>query len=655
MILYEETLRIRKGYIQPMDVSFLISLHTRNYPNEKLMRQERNKMTLKRKIIISVCIAVSTAIVFSVIAVNSKKAAAQPPAQPETVSLDRQNLQNIISITGNLESVGKRTIVSELTEQKIVKLNVKVGDRVKEGDEIAALDPTPIEDKLKILRESVAFAEQKAEIDKNIAARNLDSTVQGSEIEKTRAQQAAEAANNALEKAKQESDHAKSLYEQEKYKIKDKEATLNQLRGESEAVKKSMEEQAALLEDIKRQREEKQTAKSRLEEGRTQKETALKEAQTAYEAALSIFENMAKDETQTAENIEAARGEMENKKTLMQNAEKEAADIGSQIAAVDAELQNLQESEKNAQEAYAGAESEYQLKSTAAAETENAYAAAKDMAEAKESAYKQSDAAIMAAGTDYQKSVQSVEDINRNSGKSIADLQDSLKGVELTKAGSNLQEKMDIKKYEHQLSDCVIKASADGIITSVGIQEGNVYKGGEIATIQDAEHLVAVALVDQFDITKLQNGMKAQIQTASSDEMKINGKISFISPIPKSQPTTGAANDTSSSTVEYPVEIAFNSSGKQLRLGMKVKINIVLEEVKNAYAVPYNCITTDEQGNPAITVLENETEKTIEVEQGLETDYFVEIKSTKLREGMQVIVPAAEGEAESDNIKEAGL
>lgn len=604
-------------------------------------------MTLKKKIMISVCVTVITAAIFSAVIINRRKAAGQPPVPPETVSLDKQNLQNIISITGNLESEEKRVITSELTDHKVVKLYVKEGDRVSEGDEIAAFDTTPIEDKLKILRESVAVAAQKADIEESLAVRNLESTLQGSEIEKARAQKQIEAANSALEKAKQESEHTKSLYHQEKSKIQEKETTINQLRQESERIKNSMTEMTALLASIKGERETAISEKTQLEEAAAQKEEEVREARPAYETALAIFESMAADETLTAEDIEAARGEMEDKKTKLQEAETEAARLNSLIAEAGEKLQRIQESEESVGADYTKAESDLQHKSEELAETENAYAAAKDMAAAKESELKQSNAAIATAGADYEKSRQSSEDISRNSGKSIADLQDGLKSVEITKAGSNLQEKMDIKKYERQLDDCVIKAAADGVITSLGIQEGNVYKGGEIVTIQDTEHLKAVALADQFDIIKLQKDMKAEIQPVSSEEEKIHGKISFISPIPKSQPAPGGPNDNTPSTVEYPVEIAFHSVNKQLRVGMKVKINIVLEEVKNAFAVPYNCITTDEQGNTVITVLENEIQKTIKVKQGLETDYYVEIKSKELKKGMEVIVPAAQSESMS--------
>lgn len=593
-------------------------------------------MSLKKKILISISIALITSGAIAGAVMNHENTVVQPPALPETLSLARQNLQNTISITGNLESAGKRVITSEQTDQKVVKLYVKAGDRVKEGDVIAALDTTPIDDKLKILRDSVSFAIQKAEIEKAIAERNLDSTLEGSEIEKARARKAIDDANSALEKAKQESSQAKSLYEQAKSKIKDKESSLKHLRDESEEVKKSSKERAALLEEMKRKREEKQNEKPGLEDNKAQKEAGLKEAKSAYEEAVAIFEDMAADDTQTAEDIEAAREEMEQKKSLLQDAEKEAEAANTQLSALAAELQNLQESEDNIQTAYAKAEEEFRQKTEAAA--------------AAESAYKQTDALITSVGTEYQKSLQSSDDINRNSTKSIADLQDSLKSLEITEAGSNLQEKMDIKKYEHQLEACVIKATADGIVTSLGIQEGNVYKGGEIATIQDTEHLVATALADQFDVMKLKNGMNVEIQPASSDTLKIMGKIVFISPIPKSQQAAGQPVEQSNASVEYPVEISLDSSDARLRLGMKAKLNIVTEEAKNVYAVPYNCITTDEQGNSTITVLEDEAERTIQVIQGMATDYFVEIKSRELKAGMQVIIPAAEGDTETNSV-----
>lgn len=97
-------------------------------------------MSLKKKILISISIALITSGAIAGAVMNHANTVVQPPALPETLSLARQNLQNTISITGNLESAGKRVITSEQTDQKVVKLYVKAGSGVDSGvlaDEIS--------------------------------------------------------------------------------------------------------------------------------------------------------------------------------------------------------------------------------------------------------------------------------------------------------------------------------------------------------------------------------------------------------------------------------------------------------------------------------------------------------------------------------------
>lgn len=121
-----------------MDVSFLLSQDILSQSN--LMRQEQKKMSLKKKILISISIALITSGTIAGAVMNHANTVVQPPALPETLSLARQNLQNTISITGNLESAGKRVITSEQTDQKVVKLYVKAGSGVDSGvlaDEIS--------------------------------------------------------------------------------------------------------------------------------------------------------------------------------------------------------------------------------------------------------------------------------------------------------------------------------------------------------------------------------------------------------------------------------------------------------------------------------------------------------------------------------------
>lgn len=602
-------------------------------------------MSKRKKIIVGISIAVAFIVVLTA-AVYFKKDKSEVYIPPETIELGRQDLKNIISVSGSLESVKKRVITSELTDQKILKLHVSVGDRVREGDIIASLDTAPIEDKLKILKDSVSTAAQKTAVDKNLAVRNLNSTLENSEIEKSRAQDAVSQANSALEKAKSESAQAKSVYEQEKASIQSKEAALSNARKESEDAKTNVQQQEKLTADTKELLELKQAGKPQMEEASARKETELNAASTAYETAKIYFEGIAPDESQAPEVIEAARADMEDKKSLMQAVQADYDSIKSQKQVLEEECSALEVTLSLLKNDLELAVNDYEKKSEAAAGSENALSAGRDAAAAKEGAYKQSDASVAAAGSEYKKSIQSGEDVIRSSTKTYADQQDSLRSIEIAAAGSNIQEKMDIKKYQRQLEDCSVKAMSEGVITSLGVQEGAVYKSGEIATIQDTENFIVTALIDQYDIGKLQEGMPAQIQAAAAGDQIIKGRVSFISPVPKLQTNISGTNESNNaSSADYPIEIELSESSRQLRLGMKTKTSIIVSAADNVLAVPYNCIAEDKEGNSVIRILDNQIEKQIKVKTGLETDYFVEIKGKDLKEGMKIIVSADNAEA----------
>lgn len=93
----------------------------------------------------------------------------------------------------------------------------------------------------------------------------------------------------------------------------------------------------------------------------------------------------------------------------------------------------------------------------------------------------------------------------------------------------------------------------------------------------------------------------------------------------------------------------------------------MLSEATDVFAVPYDAIHEDADGNTVIYVkdqttnnVENTTgasdnkenqqtaQKEIKVTKGMESDYYVEISGDDLKEGMQVIIPSDETTA-SDN------
>ena len=151
-------------------------------------------------------------------------------------------------------------------------------------------------------------------------------------------------------------------------------------------------------------------------------------------------------------------------------------------------------------------------------------------------------------------------------------------------------------------------------------------------------------MVDQYDISDITKDMKALIKTDTTGEEEMNGTVTFVSPVPASVAARSDNSDSSSGSSGnggngYEIRITVDNPSERLRIGMTAKVTLIQEEAKNVFAVPDDCISEDEDGNSAIQILENGEPRSITVTTGLKTDYYTEISSDELTEGMNVIIP----------------
>ena len=107
-------------------------------------------------------------------------------------------------------------------------------------------------------------------------------------------------------------------------------------------------------------------------------------------------------------------------------------------------------------------------------------------------------------------------------------------------------------------------------------------------------------------------------------------------------PTAQKAADgspQSSGSVEFDTEVRLDQPDSGLRVGMNVRMTVVTAERKGVWAVPYDALVTDAQGQTAVYVARPQGEEgsmvavEVPVDTGLETDFYVEISSGQLAEG----------------------
>ena len=364
--------------------------------------------------------------------------------------------------------------------------------------------------------------------------------------------------------------------------------------------------------------------------------TAQKSQQGISDAQTSYNNAVADKNTNASRNAQAVTDTYNGWQTAI--AERDGANIAYQQAQT--ERTNAENAYRTALQAAGAANTDPATADGSICQAEHdAWALAVEKENTTNATLSTAQAKVVTTEAAYKDAVQKQQDSAVTDDRTVAQQNAALGSAKLDAQAANTGETADtIDELQKQIDDCTIVAPIDGTITSLQVEAGKIYKGGEIAVIQDENNLLVNATVDQYTISDITEGMTTIIKTDTTGDLEMQGTLSFISPVPKS---TIDSNGKTTISTDYEIEATFKDQNERLRLGMNAKTSILISEAKNVLSVPGSCIQTDGD-RKFITVLVDETTgetKDIDVTTGLETDYDVEIKGKDLKEGMQVIIP----------------
>lgn len=211
------------------------------------------------------------------------------------------------------------------------------------------------------------------------------------------------------------------------------------------------------------------------------------------------------------------------------------------------------------------------------------------------------------------------------------------------------------------LASCSVTAPMSGTITGVAVDNGDTYSGGDIIEISDCTDLQVSTIVDEYDIANVKKGQKVVILTEATDEEELQGMITYVAKtMGSSLESSGASvagngagstvGSSSSSGNGYEVRISLESENSSLRIGMTAKCSIILEEVTDVFAVPYDAIQKGSDGDVVYVMDDDGARTEVSVTKGMESDYYVQVTGDDLQEGMKIIIPTdATDTADSDS------
>ena len=603
----------------------------------------------------------------TVILTSATNKVADVPEMPNTVAVERMDLENKVSLSGTVKSADITTVKCSVRDAKVKSVNVRVGDEVKKGDIIAVLDDSSLQEKLAEAKALYKNTKAKNDITLSAADRNCESTISASDRSIKDADRAVYDAQRTYDDAAKKDNDIYKEY-------------LEALENKNKAYEKFKPYEKKDKKDDKFEKEEKEKAYNDACDELTKMENKLSEAsekktqaEIALRDALGKYENAREEVSKQKALRQEAETKLMNAQAAAANAEEDgeatpaaAVDVSSlssydqTVATAEKLLREAEMLYRDAQKTYDSAVKDYNKvsgdRSKAADEKNSAYNKykeylgndgsekgieleqkyneAKDKLEQKEKELKEANEKFEDARDELNRQKELRSDAVAKKDKDRADIEGSLDSTKLTADEDVKKQKKDIEKIKEDIEKCTIRATADGVITSLNVKEEDTFDGGEVAVIQDADKFIISANADQYEISNIEKGMTTRITVSALNGSVMEGTLSYAAPTPDTKESQGEQ------TIEYPIESEITDPVAGLRLGMTAKLEIISEEKYDVLAVPDECIQIGENGEYYVEAVdETGAISQITVNYGMKSDYYSEIEGAGITEGMQIVMP----------------
>ena len=190
-----------------------------------------------------------------------------------------------------------------------------------------------------------------------------------------------------------------------------------------------------------------------------------------------------------------------------------------------------------------------------------------------------------------------------------------------------------LEKLKKNLSDATIVAPADGTVTVKNAAVGAL-PNGVLFVVESTDRLKVDAEIKEVDAVKVKAGNKVAIKTDATGDTAVEGTVASIAPA-----ATAETQGTGDVTFAATVRITGKNPG--IKIGMKAKMTIVMQEKPGVYTVSYDSLVTEDDGSSSVFVAEKSgavyKAKKIPVKTGLETDVSVEISGNGIGDGALVL------------------
>ena len=153
----------------------------------------------------------------------------------------------------------------------------------------------------------------------------------------------------------------------------------------------------------------------------------------------------------------------------------------------------------------------------------------------------------------------------------------------LIQAAAQLEQaRLSLEQTRQTMSDALLIAPFDGVITAVNIAVGDMSGSTAAMEIADVSQLHVDVLVDETQITSVAPGQSVQFTIDALPGITVTGKVDTIDP----------AGTVTQGVVNYSVRVVLDPTDAPLKLDMTANASIIEATHENVLAVPTTAIRT---------------------------------------------------------------
>lgn len=187
------------------------------------------------------------------------------------------------------------------------------------------------------------------------------------------------------------------------------------------------------------------------------------------------------------------------------------------------------------------------------------------------------------------------------------------------------QREENLETAKENLEKCSIYAPFGGIISNINVEKGDsVSPATALATLITNEKIAKISL-NEVDAAKVKIGQKAIITFDALSDLTLTGKVAQID-------TVGTV---SQGVVSYNVKIVLDSDSPEIKPGMSVTANIIVDTKIDALSLPNAAIQT-QGGNSFVEIVKapDEIKQKLEIGKSIKLPKGVTIENQRIETGI---------------------